>query len=316
MVARAPELAPELARTLTAIRHEVLKHNTNLLSDVAHALEHGDGHAAAFAAQRLFGAPGGDGGVLSRFRGDIHQIDVLARRIGLRFHPPSDPVLGPLIRRMDALAALEGPMRHPRDRAALAARLRTLSSALNSDSYRALGQLIRRLGTLALKEALVRAVDARVRAEPQLAALDLPPLALDLPADPPMVRVLKGDLEDVLANLLRNAAVAVGAARAQGRAVGRLGLRVEEEDDAITGVESVLIRVLDDAPERLTASMVHGREAGRGLGLVVDLIHRHDGSLTVEERPDERAEGYTKAVVVRLQRAEADEARPGAGEGR
>jgi predicted Zn-dependent protease len=179
MVARAPELAPELARTLTAIRHEVLKHNTNLLSDVAHALEHGDGHAAAFAAQRLFGAPGGDGGVVSRFRGDIHHIDVLARRIGLRFHPPSDPVLGPLIDRINALAALEGPMRHPRDRPALAARLRALSTALNTDSYRALGHLIRRLGTLTLTEALIRAVDGRVRAEPQLAGLDLPPLLLD-----------------------------------------------------------------------------------------------------------------------------------------
>jgi nitrogen-specific signal transduction histidine kinase len=71
-------------------------------------------------------------------------------------------------------------------------------------------------------------------------------------------------------------------------------------------METVNLRVLDDAPGELTESMIRGREAGRGLGLVVDLVTRHDGSLSVERRPDERAAGYTKAVVVRLQRAESE----------
>lgn len=319
LVQHDPELAPTVARLLTAIRHEVLKHNTTLLDEVAHAVEHGDHHAATFAAGRLFGPPdrgsggrggptAGEGGVLSRFRGYIDQLSALAARAGLRLDVPRDPVLGPLCAHMDALADLAGPMRSPADPAALSAALRRLSLALNGESYRALGHLVRRLGALRLEAPLIQAVDARVRAEPQLAHAALPPLSIDIPEDGVPVRILKGDLEDVLANLLRNAAVAVREAQAQGAAPGRLGLHVEEEDDAITGMESVNLRVLDDAPGELTESMIRGREAGRGLGLVVDLVTRHDGSLSVERRPDERAAGYTKAVVVRLQRAELESA--------
>jgi signal transduction histidine kinase len=244
--------------------------------------------------------------VLQRFDDYVDQLRALARRAGLRLDVHSDPVLGPLCAQMAALGALAGPLRAPTDPAALSAELRRLSLALNGESYRALGRLVRRLGALRLGPELIAAVNQRVRAEPQLAHADLPPLQVEIPEDGVPVRILKGDLEDVLANLLRNAAAAVFEAQAAGVGAGRLGLHVEEEDDAITGMETVNLRVLDDAPGELTESMIRGREAGRGLGLVVDLVTRHDGSLSVERRPDERAAGYTKAVVVRLQRAESE----------
>ena len=45
--------------------------------------------------------------------------------------------------------------------------------------------------------------------------------------------------------------------------------------------------------------MLRSRYIERGLGLTVDLISRNGGSIGVEDEP-----GYSKAVVVRLPRAE------------
>ncbi len=55
LVEAAPEVVHDVVRTLSAIRHEVLKHNTTLLAELPDALEHGDFHAASWAALRLFG---------------------------------------------------------------------------------------------------------------------------------------------------------------------------------------------------------------------------------------------------------------------
>jgi hypothetical protein len=67
----------------------------------------------------------------------------------------------------------------------------------------------------------------------------------------------------------------------------------------ITGLERVAIRVRDRAAGRLTTERIRGRYISRGLGLAVDLTSRAGGSVHVE--PDE---GWAKAVVVRLPRAE------------
>lgn len=301
LVRAAPEASHDVARVLSAIRHEVLKHNTTLLDEVAHALEHGDHHAVAFAASRLFGrADDPDGGVVRRFEAYLSTLQRMGRQHRVRLDlRRRDPVLSPMWREMRRLRGLEQALRRPASAGSGAAdALREVGVALNDTGYQALGVLVRRLGTLRLLPARLEAVADRVRQEPGFAGRALPEFEVEGPAAGLPARVLSGDLDDVIANLVRNAWRA-GATRT--------GARLDEEDDPITGLEHVALRFLDDAPGTLTDAMIHQRGIGRGLGLVVDLVTRHDGSIGVEHAPAELAAGWTKAVVVRFPRAETEE---------
>ena len=102
--------------------------------------------------------------------------------------------------------------------------------------------------------------------------------------------MFRADLDDILANLYRNAL----AAGARG-----VDVQLGEAVDPITGQPWVELRVRDDAPGTLTNAMIRGRYIGRGLGLAVDLLNRHGGTIHVE--PD----GERKAVVVQLPAVEA-----------
>ena len=304
LVARSPEAAHDAARTLSALRHEVIKHNTTLLDEVARALEDGDHHAVAFAATRLFGDDG-DGGVVGRFERDLASLERLGRRHGVRLDlRRRDPVLAPMRAAMTRLRGLEPDLRRPwRASRRVPDLLRALSQALNRDGYAALGALLRRLGATDMDADCVERAWARVTAEPALVGRALADLELFAPDHPLPTRVLPGDLDDILANLLRNALVAV----ADSPPPRRLRVALEEEEDPITGLESVALRVLDSAPGELSTADIHGCELGRGLGLTADLVARHDGLISVERRADELALGFAKAVVVRLPRAETPE---------
>ena len=105
------------------------------------------------------------------------------------------------------------------------------------------------------------------------------------------------ELDDVVANLLRNA---LQATVEQGR--GRVGVRLGIEEDESTGLERVVLRFRDDAPRRITTGVLRSRYIERGLGLTVDIISRNGGSIAVEGEP-----GWSKAVVVRLPRAERED---------
>ena len=111
---------------------------------------------------------------------------------------------------------------------------------------------------------------------------------------PLWLRIFRGELEDILTNVLRNSLQASLDAGAP-----RMGLRVETEEDWITGLERVAFRVMDDAPRRITTALIRSRYIERGLGLTVDLISRNGGSIHVEDEPE-----WSKAVVVRLTLAE------------
>jgi len=298
----APEATYDLARLLSAVRHEVLKHNTTLLDDVAHALEHGDHSAVSFAAGRLFGE-GGEGGVVARFEHDLDALVRLARRHGLRVAPRrKDPVLTPMWRAMERLRKLEGALRRPwRAKRGVPDELRAISEALNQVAYRGLGRLVRQMGTLDVDLERIAGVDRRVRAEHGAEAGALPPLELVGTDASLPTRVFAGDLDDVLANLLRNAYRAMAMLPPKER---RIAVELDDDDDPITGLEHVLIRVWDSAPGSLTESMIRGRSIGRGLGLVVDLVTRHDGSIGIVPAPGPGGDGFTKAVEVRLLRAE------------
>ncbi len=114
------------------------------------------------------------------------------------------------------------------------------------------------------------------------------------------VRVFREDFADILANLLRNACEAALSDRPSNEV--RIGIRVVEEMDPVTGLSWVAIRVLDNALSELSNDMIHSRRIGRGIGLALDLAKRSQGSLVVEPE-----DGWSKAVVLRLSMAEEAE---------
>ena len=272
----APECWHDAARLLAALRHEVLKHNATVLPDVADALARGE-HAPwdAFSAR----APE----LLARFRRYLADLEALGRshgmRLGLRGR---DPILGPMHRAMVRLSRIRRP--RPEE-------LRALSEAVNGKGYAAIGAIVREICVLPVRPERVDAVYARVSTEPGFAGTPVPKLEVLAREDGLAVRMFRADFDDILANLLRNP-LAAGA--------NTLAVELGAYDDPITGLAWVEVAVVDDAPGQLTNAMIRGRYIGRGLGLAVDLINRHGGSIRVEGR-----ESGKKAVVVQLPNVEA-----------
>jgi len=289
LMARSGRVYPEVARVLAAVRHEVLKHHTTVLDQVADALEEGDEELVEWAAGRLFGP---DGAVV-RFDEHVHELVRIGERAGVRLNLlHRDPTFGPLMRSMAELASLEGSLH--RGGHEQVARLRRLSIELNLDGYLALGRVLERLCLVNVDEGLIRrAFDAAVGEAASGAwrevSLTVEPFDQEL-----WVRMYRADLHDVLVNLLRNA---VEASVEDGEP--RVGLRLAVDEDWITGLERVELRVLDTSPRRLSTAQVRGRFVGRGLGLAVDLVTRAGGSVHVEDESE-----WSKAVVVRLPRVE------------
>jgi tetratricopeptide (TPR) repeat protein len=288
LLAERPESAPDAARILSAMRHEVLKHNTTVMPAVAEALEQGDpGPALDFKEQLV-----GTGEVVLRWDAYIDELEQLGRshrmRLNLRHR---DPVLAPMcgaFRAMERLAP--GLHRAGKDGAQ---ELRELSEVLNDQGYESLGLLIREAGVMGLDAELLWRCWERVRGEPSFAGARVPELEYQSDIEIIRVKVNAHDLDDVVCNVLRNSLQVVLEDHPDGS--GRLGLAIVEEVDPITGLEEVALRFLDNAVRPLNDAMIRGRQISRGLGLTVDLINRHGGSIRVEKEP-----GWSKAVVVRL----------------
>ncbi|MDP2306754.1 MAG: hypothetical protein Q8P18_12085 [Pseudomonadota bacterium] len=273
----APECWHDAARLLAALRHEVLKHNTTVLPDIADALARGD--TAPWEAFRAR-APS----LLVHFRSYLTQLEALGLRHGRRLDlRRRDPILGPVHRALARLARTRRPPR-PDD-------LRAISGIINGAGYRAIGAIVREICVLPVTPERARAVYARIVTEPGFAGAPVPELGVLEREQGLAVRMFRADLEDILANVLRNA-LAAGAQR--------LDVELTAFDDPITGHAWVEVAVVDDAPGTLTNAMIRGRYIGRGLGLAVDLINRHGGSIRVDSRTDGR-----KAVVVQLPSVEA-----------
>jgi hypothetical protein len=204
------------------------------------------------------------------------------------------------------LQRLERALSRPhRARRSVPAALRTLSQQLNEVGYRAIGQLIQDVSVQRVELDLLAAVYRRVAAEPALAgqapcSLELEGEALSVP-----VRIFRKDLEDVAANLFRNAVFALVEELPDDER--RIGVALVEEMDPVTGLETVALRFRDNAPRPLTDAILRGRRIERGLGLAADLLAQHQGVMNVETSRGEAALGWAKAVVVRLPRAELAE---------
>ena len=164
---------------------------------------------------------------------------------------------------------------------------------LNGEGYTALGTLVTEICILPVRADHVAAVYARVGAEPEFGG---EVAARTVTGEPGQVRLFRGDLEDILANLFRNA-LAAGATR--------VDVVLGEDSDPVTGHSWFEIRVEDDAPGQLTTAMIRGRYISRGLGLAVDLLNRHGGTIRVDTSAVPSGERPRKAVVVQLPAVEA-----------
>jgi len=293
----SPSAWRDVARIVSAIRHEILRHHASSFGEVADALDGGDVEAGKWLAAQWFGEPGG--GALGRFDTYLAELRDLGRKAGVPLRLDRDPVLGPLLAAMDRFAALRGPLLRGMRSRHVAAELRAVHAILDDDVSGALGGLVARLCLLEVNEGLFEDVIDSVWREPALRGEGTwRPILSPLPTGALLVRMFRADLGDVLANLLRNAVEAT-----RGLPGPRVGIAVGIDDDPTTGLERIEIRVRDSSPRRLSTSTVRGRFVGRGLGLAVDLTTRAGGSISVEDEP-----GWGKAVVVRLPRAEQVEA--------
>ncbi len=304
LVGRHPESGPEVQRVLSAIRHEVLKHNTMVLTGLADALEQGDdvGEKAAWCRESLLGAPGAHAPdcAAARLAGYAEQLRQVARAHGERLNlERRDPAVGVLLRGFRALYRAAPLLDRAGSlgaggRGRLLKALRRAARLLNVEGYEAVRALLDRLRMLEVDEPLLRAVYDRTRREPAFAEVEIAPLELDLRlALPVRVAVPRHAFEDLLGNLLRNA---VQSTLRHGGAPVYLGLGVEAEVDGITGLERLVLLIRDRSPQRLTPEMLRGRYIEEGLGLTADLVSRYEGTLDVREG----SAPWVKAVVVKL----------------
>ena len=294
-----PRCFHDVARVLAGMRHEVLKHNTTLLPSVVEALLKGDRGPALDASGILIGGQGAQGVIAlwERYVGELEAIgQAHGRRLNLRY---ADPEIAPMCRAFRGLQQI-APLLHKAKPESLVPQIRAISHALNTVGYAELGKLLHEVCVLEIDRTVLEAAWQRVAREPGLVGRGLGPPVIRLECQV-QVRVFREDLVDILANLLRNACDAVLAGCPEPER--RVGFRIVEEMDAVTGLSWVAIRVLDSAPGSLTDAMLKGRRIGRGVGLAVDLAKRSQGSLKVEEEP-----GWSKAVVLRLAVAEEFEA--------
>ena len=275
----------EVASVSSALRHEVLKHNTSVLGVIADSLERGEVELRDWFLARMFEL----NGPIARGRGYMEKLQAAARRNGvfldLRTKDPTFSMVN------EGFSLLEKAGRAlERNPAVGIAQLRRAAAILNEGAYVELGGLIADLHVVDISESRIRSVWVDVCEEPGIreraTRLDL---VIEVGGVPPRVRIWQEDLDLIVRNLLRNA---IGAS--PGNSADFL-VRVDVEIDEITWMESVVVRVCDRAPKALSTQMIRSRYIDRGLGLTVDVISRNGGSVKVEPEP-----GWSKAVVVRL----------------
>ncbi len=308
LLERAPKSFPEVARILSLIRHEILKHNTAFLADVGRALEYDASdanHRAEVLGKRLFGEPVPRRGrinsqhlegIFGRFHGYLDELEKVARayQVTLNLHR-KDPIFRPMIRAFDDLARWAPALRRPYSvksskRLELSKTLRKSGHVLGRKAFERLSGLIRQLCVTTVDTQLLTDCYRQVSGEKQFADIELAPL--QLVGDGAPVRIFRTDLDDILANVMRNS-LRSSVLYAQ-PPVG-LGVELQTEIDEITGLGSLAIRIKDRSPEQLSNEMLRGRYVERGMGITVDLLSRYDGAIGVESEP-----GWSKSVVLRF----------------
>jgi tetratricopeptide (TPR) repeat protein len=311
LLQRAPKSFPEVARILSLIRHEILKHNTAFLTDVGRALEMDEPDAEARAgivARRLFGAnrggaaPAGqhagmrERGIYGRFLGYVSELQKVGRAHGVTLNlGRKDPIFSAMITAFEDLRGLEAMQRsNTRDRPTVkldwSRRLVRAGHVLGRKAFESLSSVIHSLCIVEVSPALVHEVFGHVVAEAQFGGVQV--RELEVAGEGARVRVFRSDLEDILTNVMRNSLQSSVLYAPKPIA---LGVALVTEMDEITGLSTLAIRIQDRSSEQLSNEMLRGRYVERGMGITADLLSRYDGSIAVEPEP-----GWQKAVVLRF----------------
>jgi tetratricopeptide (TPR) repeat protein len=308
LLERSPSCFPEVARILSLIRHEILKHNTAFLSDVGRALELDEPDAEArttLLARRLFGDTvnsetdphrGERRGIYGRFLGYVGELEQVARAHGVTLNlRRKDPTFKAMLKAFEDVAAKGKWLRHPgglrpSKKLELARVLLRAGDVLGRRAFDRLSDVIRSLCIARVDAMFVAKVYEQVATEDKFAGVAIAPLAIE--GEGHQVRIFPTDLHDILANVIRNSLMS--SVMYAEPPLG-LGIELATEVDDITGLTSLSIRIKDRSPERLTNEMLRGRYVERGMGITADLLSRYDGSIAVEPQA-----GWEKAVVLRF----------------
>lgn len=309
LVRNHPESGPEVQRVLSAIRHEVLKHNTMVLSGLVAAVKRGEdpSEKAARLHMALFGSSEEEA-VLQKLLAYKEQLEQIGRTHGVRLNlQRRDAALSALLNGFNLLKKADPLMYRaeiltPPERARLLKMLKQAARLLNVEGYEAVRSLLDRLRVLAVDRELLEGTFRNVRREPAFGGVEIAPLEFDADLELPVgVPVPRQAFEDIITNLLRNA---LDSSRQHTEGEIRIGLDLKEEIDMITGFEKVALHVKDRSPQALTTEMIRGRFIEGGLGLAADLVSKYEGAIEAMALTGE----WAKAVVVRFPRAELPDA--------
>ncbi len=306
-LARDPAKAQEARPVVGRLRHEVLKHGGMLLSDAAERLAEGDPdgrrETARLLVARLYGESGARG-LLAEADASLAQLTSLARESGERLNlRHRDPVFAWLLRGLGALRRARRSLRRlasdrpaPDRTAAVACRLlRRASQCFTLSSGSEIARTVERVAVLPVRADALRALLARVASESDAPAPELEAIGELVEEERlPGVRISALDWETIWRNLFGNA---VEAGLRQGAAPVRLGLSAEKRRDPVTGEARLRLVLADDLPGEIDPAEIRARGAERGLGVVVELLRKSDGSIDVVPAP---ARGFTKGIAVDL----------------
>ena len=289
-----PSATREVRPVLGRLSHEVFKHGGLLLGDAEERLNSGEDFrpSAEILAGRLYGSSSGPG-LVAEGRAALEDLAAVARRRGAALNlRHKDPLFAAVVSGLDALDAAHddlaslaaGRALSERRRAALAARLGRAARALNPRTAQELNRLVDAAGSTEASWETLSGLLAAVAREKRAAAPGLVPLGRFADGGTPLrVKLPAAEWETIFRNLFANALLSP-----------RLGLLAEERRDAVTGQAQGRFVLYDADPRPLTAEMIRGRAAERGLGVVADAVRRWDGAVDVVPGPA----GWEKGVAV------------------
>ena len=301
LLTKHPDAGPEVQRVLSAIRHEVLKHNTMALGGVIESFDKRapDAMDKARHFKRTLLSPKGDT-VPLRLEKYATELTKIGRSFGLRLNlKQKEPAIRLLY---DGFGILERELKTlctrgdlgGGDRKRTLKRLKKAFRLLNVDGYEAVQQMLGRIRMLEVEESTIRGIAVRVLREPGFSDVDVSPIAIkNRGAWPVSVLISKRAFEDIFANLIRNALQSSIEVKLSPVEVGMV---IDVEVDEVTGYERAVFLVCDHSDRILNTEMIRGQAIEGGLGLTADLVSRYDGMVDVVEN----IRGWSKAVRVKL----------------
>jgi len=303
LIEQHPETGPEVQQILAAIRHEVLKHNTMMLTGLVTVLEQNDDSFESISNTRLalFGT-GRDDGVSDKLNAYVEQLQQIGRSHGMRLNLlHNDPAISALVRGMNTLKHVQ-PLFEPKmlestsNRKRLKRSLEEATRLLNTEGYEAVRSLLDEIRVLKIDSDYLESLYSLTIREPAFSEVNFSPIDMDIQITLPCWCLIpRHSFGVIMTNLIRNA---IESSIRQKHTVIQVGIGVNCTIDPITAIERVCIEVRDRSPKKLTVEQIRNRTVEEGLGLAASLATRYEGTLDVRDESSD----WCKAVVLELPR--------------